>query len=96
MWDWKPVTKDEIYIVIALQKPTLQSYFSKNSILAAAVFGCVISMDWLESVCNFIHFNNSESIGTFQGPYKLLKIYPVLSHLNKNFRVYTYPGRILQ
>ena len=34
MWDWKPVTKDEMYVVLALfmlmviiQKPTLHSYF---------------------------------------------------------------------
>ena len=41
MRDWKPVTKDEIYVVLAIfmlmgiiQKPTLHSYFSKNYILA--------------------------------------------------------------
>ena len=39
---WKPVNKDEMYVVLALfmlmgiiQKPTLCSYFSKNYILAA-------------------------------------------------------------
>ena len=37
MQDWKPVTKDEMYVVRALfklmgtiQKPTLRSYFSKK------------------------------------------------------------------
>ena len=37
MRDWKPVTKDEMYVVLALfmlmgiiQKPTLRSYFSKK------------------------------------------------------------------
>jgi hypothetical protein len=41
MRDCKPVTTAEMYVVIALlmrmgivQKPTLRSYFSKNSILA--------------------------------------------------------------
>jgi hypothetical protein len=36
-WDWKPVTKDEMYVVLALfmlmqiiQKPKLRSYFSKK------------------------------------------------------------------
>jgi hypothetical protein len=55
IWDWKPVTTDEMYVVIALfmpvdiiQKPTLQSNFSKNSILATPVFVSVISMDHLE------------------------------------------------
>jgi uncharacterized membrane protein len=47
---WKPVTEDEIYVVLALfmlmgtvQKPTLRSYSSKKSLLATPVFGCVIS-----------------------------------------------------
>ena len=37
MRDWKPVTEDEMYVVLALfmlmgiiQKPTLRSYFSKK------------------------------------------------------------------
>jgi hypothetical protein len=41
MRDWKPATKDEMYVVLALfmlmgiiQKPKLRSYFSKNCILA--------------------------------------------------------------
>jgi len=55
MRDWKPVTKDEMYVVLALfmlmgiiQKSTLCSYFSKNYILATPVFGSIISMDWFE------------------------------------------------
>jgi len=93
MWDWKPVTnKDKIYVVLALfmlmgiiQKPTLRSYFSKNCVLATPIFGSIISMDQFESICNFMHFNNNDNIGTYQEPSKLFKIYPVLSHLN------TYP-----
>ena len=30
-------------------------------------------MDWFESICNFMHFNNSENIGTYQGPSKFSK-----------------------
>jgi hypothetical protein len=48
---WKPVTEDEIYVVRALlmlmgivEKPTLRSCFSKNSLLATPVFGCVKSL----------------------------------------------------
>jgi len=36
IWDWRPVTKDGLYVVMAIfmlvgiiQKPTLRSYFSK-------------------------------------------------------------------
>ena len=32
-----------------------------------------------------MHFNN-DHVGTYQGPSKLFKIYPVLSHLNTNFQ----------
>jgi hypothetical protein len=89
MQDWKPVTTDEMYVIIALfmlmgiiQKLTLRSYFSKNSVLATPVFSSVISVDCLEPICNFMHFNN-ERIGTYQEPSKPCKIYPILSYLNK-------------
>jgi len=100
MRDWKPVTKDEIYVVLALfmlmgiiQKPTLHSYFSKNYILTTTVFGSIISMDRFESICNFIHFDNNDHVGTYQGPSKLFKIYPVLSHLNTKFQSLYLPGQ---
>ena len=96
MRDWKPVTKDEMYVVLALymlmgiiQKPTLRSYFSKNYILATPIFGSIISMDRFESICSFMHFNNNDHIGTYQGPSKLFKIYPVLPNLNTKFHVCT-------
>jgi len=83
MRDWKPVTKDEMYVVLALfmqigiiQKPTLRSYFSKICILATPIFGSIISMDQFESICNFMHFNNNDNIGTYQRRFKLFKIYP--------------------
>ena len=70
MRDWKPVTKDELYDVLALfilmgiiQKPKLRSYFSKKCILATPIFGSIVSMDRFESICNFIHFNKNDNIG---------------------------------
>ena len=98
--DWTPVTTDEIYVVLALfmlmgiiQKPTLRSYFSKNCILATPIFGSTISMDRFESICNFMHFNNNDNTRTYQGPSKLFKIYPVLSHLNTKFQSLYLPGQ---
>ena len=100
MQDWKPVIKDKIYVVLALfllmgiiQKPTLCSYFSKNYILVTPIFGSIISVDWFESICNFMHFNNNDHIGTYQGPSKLFKIYPVLSHLNTKSQSLYLPGQ---
>ena len=98
--EWKPVTKDEMYVVISLlmligiiQKPTLRSYLSKNYILAAPNFGSIISMDRFESICNFMHFNINDHVGTYQGQSKLFKIYPVLSHLNTMFQSLYLPGQ---
>ncbi|XP_021932761.1 piggyBac transposable element-derived protein 4-like [Zootermopsis nevadensis] len=100
MREWKPLSDDEMYVVLALfmligivQKPTLRSYFSKNSLLATPVFGSVISMDRFESVCKFIHFTNNDSKDTYQGPPKLFKIYPVISYLNKKFQNLYIPGQ---
>jgi len=88
--DWTPVTTDEIYVVLGLfklmgiiQKPTLRSYFTKNCTLGTPIFGY---MDRFESICNFMHFNNDDNTRTYQGTSKLLKIYPVLSHLNTKFQ----------
>ena len=95
MRDWKPVTKGEMYVVLALfmlmgiiQKPTptRRSYFKKNYILATPIFGSIISTGRFESICNFMHFNNNDHVETYQGPSKLFKIYPVLSHLNTKFQ----------
>jgi hypothetical protein len=52
MRDWKPVTTDEMYVVLALfmlMGIILRSYFLKNCILATPIFGS-ISMDWFESI----------------------------------------------
>jgi hypothetical protein len=40
-----------------------------------------------------MHFINNDNIGTYQGPYKLFKIYPVLSHLNTKFQSLYLPGQ---
>jgi hypothetical protein len=92
MRDRKPVTTDEMYVVLALfmlmgiiQKPTLRSHFQKVlfwQLLSLAV----ISMDWFESICNYMHFSNSEGIATHKGPSRLFKIYPVQYHLNTKFQ----------
>src|SRR5215510_1156610 len=40
-----------------------------------------------------MHFNNNCNTGTYQGPSKLFKIYPVLSHLNTKFQSLYLPGQ---
>jgi hypothetical protein len=33
----------------------------------------------------FLHFTDNETISNFEGPEKLLKIFPVILHLNNKF-----------
>jgi len=40
-----------------------------------------------------MHFNNNDHVVTYQGPSKLFKIYPVLSHLNTEFKSLYLPGQ---
>jgi hypothetical protein len=49
-WDWKPFTWDEIHVLLAIfmlmgidQKPTLWSYFSKNSFGNSCIWVCNIN-----------------------------------------------------
>ena len=100
VWDWKPVSADDIYIVLAIfmlmgivQKPTLRSYFSKNATIRTPIFSSIISLDRFESICKFFHFVNNEVQTLFEGPKKLFKIYPVLVHLNDKFKKFYIPGQ---
>jgi hypothetical protein len=43
-------------------------------------------MDRFESICNYMHFSNSEGIATHNGPSKLFQTYAVLYHLNIKFQ----------
>ena len=92
MWVWKPVTQDEMYVVLALFM-LMEIIFFKKLYFATPNFGSIISMDRFESICNFMHFSNNDHIGTYQGPSKLFIIYPVLSHLNTKFQSLYLPGQ---
>jgi len=103
MRDGQPITKDEMYVVLALfilmgiiQKATLLSYFKKIYILATPVFGSIISMDRFESICKFMHFNNNDHVGTYQGPLNFSKSIQSCPILTQSFRVCTYLDRTLQ
>jgi hypothetical protein len=74
-----------------VQKPTLRSYSSRNSVLATPVFGSVISMDWFKPICKFMHFNNNDNKNTYVGPPKLFKIYPAMSYLSRKFQTLCIP-----
>jgi hypothetical protein len=89
---WKPVTEGEIYHLLGLfmlmgiiQKPTLRSYFSTRRAMSTPGFRDTISRNRLELICKFLHFVD-ETMSTFQGPQKLFKVFPIISHLNKKFQ----------
>jgi hypothetical protein len=93
------VTEGEIYVVLGLfmlmgigQKPTLPSYFTTKRVISTPGFRD-ITRDRFELVCKFLHFIDSETISTFEGPQKLFKIFPVISHLNKKFQELYLPNR---
>jgi hypothetical protein len=90
---WKPATFEEIYILLGLfmlmciiQKPSLQSYFSTKRAIATLCFGDIITRERLELLCKFLHFSDSESQDSYQGPPKLFRIFPIIFHLNSKFQ----------
>jgi hypothetical protein len=97
---WRPVMENEIYVVLGLfllmgiiQKPTLQTYFSRRRILITPGFGEVISRDRFELIMKFLHFSDNTNKANYEDPAKLYKIFPVLSHLNYKFQKLYLPGQ---
>ena len=97
---WTPVTESENYEVLGLfllkgivQKPTARSYFLKRRVISTPGFANVISRERFELICKFLHFINNESLPTYQGPPILIKIYPVVCHLNIKFQTLYLPNQ---
>jgi hypothetical protein len=94
------VTEGEIYVVLGLftlmgivQKPILHSYFTTKRVISTSGFRDIITQDRFQLVCKFLYFADNETISTFEGPQKLFKIFPVISHLNKKFQELYLPNR---
>jgi hypothetical protein len=98
--EWVPVMEKEIYVVISvfmltgiIQKPTLRTYFVRNQLVAMPIFGTIISLDCFEFTCRFLHFTDKNTIDTYQGPPKVLKIHPIIAHLNPTFQALYFPSQ---
>jgi hypothetical protein len=96
---WASVTENEMFVMLGLyllmgiiQKPTLRSYFSRKRILSTPWFGDIISRDRFEQIKFFLHFADNANKADYEGPAKLYKIFPVLSHLNHKFQNLFLPG----
>ena len=97
---WTPVTESEIYAVLCLfllmgivQKPTVRSFFWKRRVISTPGFADIISRERFELIYKFLHFIDSESLPTCQGPPRLFKIYPVICHLNIKFQTLYLPNQ---
>ncbi|XP_069685025.1 piggyBac transposable element-derived protein 4-like [Periplaneta americana] len=100
MRQWTPVTLNEMYILLGIfllmgiiQKPTLRSYFARKRLISTPGVGDIISRDRMELICKFLRFSDSSSIKDYNGPEKLHKIYPIISHLNKKFQSLYLPSQ---
>jgi hypothetical protein len=65
-----------------IHKPTPQQYISIKRVLSMPGISNVITREISELTCKFIHLHN-EKKETYHGQPRLLKIYPVIFHLNK-------------
>ena len=76
-----------------VQKPAARSYFSKRRVISTPEFADVISRERVELICKFLHFIDNESLPAYQGPPVLLKICPVICHLNIKFQTLYIPNQ---
>jgi hypothetical protein len=90
---WKGVTVHEMHVVLALfmlmeivQKPTQRSYYSKKHLLFTSFLPETLSLERLELIIRFLHFNDNSALNEYIGPAKLFKIYPVIEQPNHKFR----------
>jgi hypothetical protein len=94
------VTQNEICVVLCLfllmriiQKPILCTYFSRKRIMSTPGFGDMTSRDRFKPIQKFLHFADNTNNTNYEGPAKLLKIFPVLSYLNYTFQNLFFPGQ---
>jgi hypothetical protein len=50
-------------------------------------------MDRLELITKFLHFADNTDKANYEGPAKLYKIFPVMSHLNSKFQTLFLPAQ---
>jgi hypothetical protein len=82
-----------LMLIGIVKKPTLRSYFTTKRVISTLGFGDIITRDRLELICKFFHFPNNETINSFQGPKKLFKIFPAISHHNNKFQELYLPNQ---
>ncbi|GFV40118.1 piggyBac transposable element-derived protein 4 [Trichonephila clavipes] len=98
---WKPTSKEEMHVFIALiilqgiiKKPTNEQYWSKRHFISTLFFSKVMSYRRFNLIYRFLHFSDNETFvtETHECP-KLSKIWPVLKYLTIRFKEIVTPDR---
>lgn len=94
---WFDVTVDEMkaFILLSLimsvvEKPTLQSYWTKRKILETKIFSEVMSLKRYQIIMRFLHFSNNEEANPSD---KLGKIRPIIEYIENKFLKNYTPDR---
>jgi hypothetical protein len=74
-----------VMLMGTVQKHILRMYFPCSQLIAMPVSGSVSSVQRFESTCRFLHFIDNSYQVTYEGPQKLLKMCPIIRHLNSKF-----------
>ncbi|GFT62292.1 piggyBac transposable element-derived protein 4 [Trichonephila clavipes] len=98
---WKPTSKEEMHVFIALiilqgivKKPTNEQYWSKRHFISTLFFSKVMSYRRFNLIYRFLHFSDNETFVTETHEcLKLSKIWPVLKYLTIRFKEIVTPDR---
>jgi len=98
---WCPLTKDEFENFLGLsvlmghvQKGNLKSYWSTDHLLHTPIFGQIMFCDRYIQILRYLHFYDNEDDSEIVD-HPLVKIKPVIDHLQSKFSAALIPGKNL-
>ena len=89
---WKPVNISEMkkflglmFLTGIVRKPTLEDYWSTDSMIETPIFGKVMSRNRFESILSYLHFNDNEKRAPTCDD-RLYKVRPIIDHFIGKFK----------
>ena len=89
---WKPVNISEMkkflglmFLTGIVRKPTLEDYWSTDSMIETPIFGKVMSRDRFEGILSYLHFSDNEKRAPTCDD-RLYKVRPILDHFIGKFQ----------